>query len=95
MANNTNNQTHRTISHDTSDIKIEGATPQDLCPNLDYCENEQCKLYHPVWAIGYCVNYFLNKCKKKNNCAKHVSWAEMKKHVKAKDHYDYFSKKPF
>ena len=53
----------------------EGAFPKDICSFVEGCKNESCKLYHPKWAVSFCLKYNQGKC---NGCKRaHLDWDDL------------------
>ncbi|CAD8109836.1 unnamed protein product [Paramecium sonneborni] len=68
------------FSNEPNTGQINGIYRDNICKNIQNCNNNNCKFLHPVWAKDYCFEQFkTNKCKKK--CQNHSNWNQIRKNV--------------
>ena len=40
-----------------NNLSPEGYKKSDLCPHSELCGKYTCQKYHPLWALGLCIQY--------------------------------------
>ena len=59
-----------------NNLSPEGYSNSELCPLNEFCGNNLCKSYHPLWAKGICIAHLQGKACPKNCSRVHKDWKE-------------------